>query len=120
MVATNNPIIILITTIATTISTTTTTTSPPPRRRRLCTTNTPAAATPATTIRGASMNNLVLNMALMNQARGFHVQPDRQRILHCIGQADFDTLVTAYTADVAARPDVANRNSLGAAACNIL
>ena len=45
-------------------------------------------------------------MVLINEARGFQGHPDRQRILHCIGQADFDTRVMAYTADFAARRDV--------------
>ena len=77
-----------------------------------------AATTTTTTIFGPPLTtNSVLNMILFNKARGFHVQPDRQRILQCIGQADFDTCVTAYTANFAALRDVANRNPLGATTC---
>jgi hypothetical protein len=55
----------------------------------------------------------VFNKVLINEARGFQGHPDRQRILNCIGQAYFDTLVTAYTADFAARPEAANRYPWG-------
>ena len=58
---------------------------------------------------------------MSNEARGFQDHPDHQRILNCIGQADIDkTLVTAYTDDFAARPEVVDSNPLGATTRPIL
>ena len=52
-------------------------------------------------------------MVLINAARGYHAHPDRADVVARIGAADLDTLIAAYTADFAARPDVAAAYPLG-------
>ena len=46
-------------------------------------------------------------MVLINAARGNHAHPDRAGVVALIGADDLDTLIDAYTADFAARSDVA-------------
>jgi hypothetical protein len=55
----------------------------------------------------------MLYMVLINEARGYHAHHNRAAVVACVGAADFNALVAAYTADFAARPDVAAAYPLG-------
>ena len=71
------------------------------------------AALPAAPAGGRALTNSMLNMVLINAARGYHAHLDRAAVVARVGAANFDALVAAYTADFAARPDVPAAYPLG-------
>jgi hypothetical protein len=68
---------------------------------------------PAAPAGGRALTNSMLNMVLINAARGYHAHLDRAAVVARVGAADFNAFVAAYTADFAVRPDVTAAYPLG-------